>query len=149
VVPAQQVRKNRGMTDLVAPGSTTCFPLPRTAGSDETIMLSITRGAAEYFNLWSLPVPPTWRYWPPDGGRAYWPRRRTRLAGLGYRIAYRAPDHPGGYRLARFCLEKGHTQHSLKVFCDHLDDRSDKWLWLTDRNGARLSDGLFHAKPRP
>jgi hypothetical protein len=113
---------------------------------DETIRLTISRAAAEYFNLWSLPVPATWTHWPADGMRARRPTRFTGQRGQGYRIAYRDLNHPRRYRLARFCLEKGHTKHSLKVFCDHLDARSDSWLWLTDKDGARLSDGLFVSK---
>jgi len=75
--------------------------------------------------------------------------RKTQQAGLGYRIAYPSDGFVRGYGLARFRLEEGHTQHSLKVLCDHLDSVDAPWLWLTDANGARLNERLFFTHQYP
>lgn len=131
------------MSDLVHPTSPTWLPLPADRNYSKAVLMRCTRGTAEFFNLWSLPAPASWTYWPADGGRMLAGRRAAQQAGKGYRIAYAAPESNRGYRLARFCLEKGHTQHPLKALCDHLDSVSDDWLWLTDENGARLNERLF------
>ena len=137
------------MTDLAQPTAYTTFPLPRSAVDGETVHMTVRRATAEYFRLWSLPAPASWKHWPADGGREFRPRRMSQSRGTRYRIAYPAPDHPRGYQLARFCVQKGHTQQTLLALSDHLDAVGAPWLWLTNDDGAKLSHGLFHAKARP
>jgi len=137
------------MAAIEHPEAYTSLPLPRTAAGGETVLLTVPRATAEYFSLWSLPAPADWKHWPADGGRAFWPRRRTKAPGTRYRIAYPDPEHKRGYRLARFCLQKGHTRQTLLALSDHLDAVGAPWLWLTNDDGAKLSRGLFHAKARP
>jgi hypothetical protein len=134
------------MEPLERPEAFTGFVIPKRAGSSEGKLLTVQRGTAEFFGLWTLPRPVGSPAPYPDGGRAYGPRRQTQGAGKGYRIAYPDPVHARRVLRARFRLEEGHTKQTLQVLVDHLDAVNAPWLWLCNEHGSRLSLSHFHSR---
>ena len=122
-------------------------PIPKRTDGSGVSWLMCKTATAEHFGFDKLDRPKDQGVLLPSGQRAIY-MTNAKFSGantLNLRIAYAWTPGRKKPDMVRIRIGGSPVQDTLQVLTNILNESGKEWLWLTNKNGNRLSTSCFHS----